>query len=193
MKFLTRLVMISMPLLLLQAGCSSEEPPPPLPKKPKVVMRITKPEPPKPPVAEVEKEAPPREAKPEEKPPDIEKSPETGAMGASVQDSGPAEVPELKVEEAKVAAVQAVEQVRSPTIRLSAKLDSGGRVNIQVRDNGPGILDEVLEKIFIPFFTTKRTGSGIGLSLSRQIMRLHGGTISVNSRPNKGASFVLRF
>jgi signal transduction histidine kinase len=90
-------------------------------------------------------------------------------------------------------AVQALDSAGTPRIWLSALLDSGGRVNIIVRDNGPGILDEVLEKIFIPFFTTKRTGSGIGLSLSRQIMRLHGGIISARSRPNEGATFTLRF
>jgi len=90
-------------------------------------------------------------------------------------------------------AAQALESTAAPRIGLSARLDEAGRVNIQVADNGAGILDEVLEKIFIPFFTTKSTGSGIGLSLSRQIMRLHGGTISARSRPNEGATFVLRF
>ncbi|MBN2429837.1 MAG: ATP-binding protein [Acidobacteria bacterium] len=90
-------------------------------------------------------------------------------------------------------AAQALDSTADPRIRLSARLDAGGRVNIQVSDNGPGILDEVMEKVFIPFFTTKPSGSGIGLSLSRQIMRLHGGTISVRSRPNEGAIFTLRF
>ncbi|MFC2097673.1 PAS domain-containing sensor histidine kinase [Bacteroidota bacterium] len=65
--------------------------------------------------------------------------------------------------------------------------------NIEISDNGPGIDEDRLEKIFIPFFTTKQNGSGIGLSLSRQIMRLHGGSISVNSEPGKGSSFILKF
>ncbi|MHB8054698.1 MAG: ATP-binding protein [Candidatus Aminicenantales bacterium] len=60
-------------------------------------------------------------------------------------------------------------------IRLRAFLNERGRILIQVRDNGPGIPPENLEKIFVPFFSTKATGSGIGLSLSRQIMRLHRG------------------
>lgn len=78
-------------------------------------------------------------------------------------------------------------------IELSAWLDSQGRVVIQVRDNGPGIEPEAIDKIFIPFFTTKETGSGIGLSLSRQIMRLHGGSISVSSNADQETVFTLRF
>jgi two-component system, NtrC family, nitrogen regulation sensor histidine kinase NtrY len=62
-----------------------------------------------------------------------------------------------------------------PTITIKAFINKRGRLTIQVKDNGQGILKEVLDKIFIPFFTTKPKGSGIGLSLSRQIMRLHGG------------------
>jgi nitrogen fixation/metabolism regulation signal transduction histidine kinase len=64
---------------------------------------------------------------------------------------------------------------------------------ISVRDNGIGIPDDLIENIFIPFFTTKEHGSGIGLSLSRQIMKLHGGTISVFSRPGIETVFSLTF
>jgi signal transduction histidine kinase len=64
---------------------------------------------------------------------------------------------------------------------------------IQIIDNGPGISSDVLEKIFIPFYTTKEKGSGIGLSLCRQIMRLHNGSISVSSIKNKQTIFTLRF
>lgn len=78
-------------------------------------------------------------------------------------------------------------------IELSAWFDSQGRVVVQVRDNGPGIEPEAIDKIFIPFFTTKETGSGIGLSLSRQIMRLHGGAISVSSKADQETVFTLRF
>ena len=67
------------------------------------------------------------------------------------------------------------------------------RLMIQVEDDGPGIPLEEQERIFIPFFTTKKQGSGIGLSLSRQIMRMHGGTITVNSQPGKGTTFTLAF
>ena len=90
-------------------------------------------------------------------------------------------------------AIQAVAEQLDARVILSARMDERGRVLIQVEDNGPGILPEVLDKIFIPFFTTKKGGSGIGLSLSRQIMRLHRGTISVQSEINTRTVFTLRF
>ena len=90
-------------------------------------------------------------------------------------------------------AIQAVAEQPEARVILSARMDERGRVLIQVEDNGPGILPEVLDKIFIPFFTTKKGGSGIGLSLSRQIMRLHRGTISVQSEINTRTVFTLRF
>jgi len=65
------------------------------------------------------------------------------------------------------------------------------QVFVEVIDNGPGIEPEALEDIFIPFFTTKENGSGIGLSLSRQIIQQHGGTIKVFSEPDKGCRFVV--
>jgi len=64
---------------------------------------------------------------------------------------------------------------------------------IQVEDNGPGIPGDIIENIFVPFFTTKDTGSGIGLSLSRQIMLLHEGTIRVQSAPGVKTVFTLKF
>ena len=64
---------------------------------------------------------------------------------------------------------------------------------LSVCDNGSGILPEVLDKIFVPFFTTKSTGSGIGLSLCKQIMNLHGGSISASSEIGKGSCFTLKF
>ena len=78
-------------------------------------------------------------------------------------------------------------------IELKAYMNKRGRVTMQVADNGTGILPEVLDKIFIPFFTTKQSGSGIGLSLSRQILRLHNGTITANSVPEKETIFTLTF
>jgi two-component system, NtrC family, nitrogen regulation sensor histidine kinase NtrY len=78
-------------------------------------------------------------------------------------------------------------------IKLQAFYNRRGRFTVQVVDNGPGILPDVLEKIFIPFFTTKPSGSGIGLSLSRQIMRLHNGTITAHSEPDKETVFTLTF
>jgi signal transduction histidine kinase len=64
---------------------------------------------------------------------------------------------------------------------------------MQVIDNGQGILPDVLDKVFIPFFTTKPKGSGIGLSLSRQILRLHGGTITAYSKLDTETVFSLTF
>lgn len=89
-------------------------------------------------------------------------------------------------------AVQANENRPFAWIELRAGNDERGRTFLQVADNGPGIMKEVMEKIFIPFFTTKREGSGIGLSLSRQIMRLHNGTISVQSEPDVETVFTLK-
>jgi nitrogen fixation/metabolism regulation signal transduction histidine kinase len=90
-------------------------------------------------------------------------------------------------------AIHASRTVEKPSIRLESRLDERGRVTISVADNGPGILDEVKEKIFTPFFTTRQEGSGIGLSLSRQIMRLHKGTITFQSTPQEKTVFTLRF
>jgi len=89
--------------------------------------------------------------------------------------------------------VEAVDGVSNPKIELSAETDGLGNPVVKIFDNGKGISEEVAEKIFIPFFTTKPQGSGIGLSLSRQIMRQHKGTLSVTSRPNEETTFVLRF
>jgi len=87
----------------------------------------------------------------------------------------------------------AVAKIEQAEISLIAKENEFGKVEIYIRDNGVGILPDVLDKIFIPFFTTKSIGSGIGLSLSKQIMVLHGGNITVHSTPEKGSEFVLRF
>ncbi len=90
-------------------------------------------------------------------------------------------------------AFQAVKGRKNAHIELNGLMDGRGRVIIQVVDNGPGIPRENLEKIFIPFFSTKDEGSGIGLSLSRQIIRLHNGSIGVHSEPNVQTIFTLRF
>jgi len=78
-------------------------------------------------------------------------------------------------------------------IRLTSGINPNGQFEISVTDNGPGIPPELLEEIFVPFFTTREQGSGIGLSLSRQIMRLHGGSLSVKSVQEKETTFTLRF
>ena len=90
-------------------------------------------------------------------------------------------------------ATQAFDEQTDRTIEIKAFLDEKERPIITIKDNGNGIDDEALEKIFIPFFTTKKNGSGIGLSLSRQIMRKHQGTLSVKSKMDEGTEFFLRF
>jgi nitrogen fixation/metabolism regulation signal transduction histidine kinase len=90
-------------------------------------------------------------------------------------------------------AIQAFDEQTDKRIELSAFTSDKGRPVISVRDNGPGIDPEALDKIFIPFFSTKKSGSGIGLSLSRQIMRVHEGRISVNSKLGEGTEFLLKF
>jgi signal transduction histidine kinase len=90
-------------------------------------------------------------------------------------------------------AIEALEDSPGGKIELHSRLDDRGRVAITVSDNGPGITDEVKEKIFTPFFTTKKDGSGIGLSLCRQIMRLHKGNVTVRSIPDQPTVFTLRF
>ncbi|WP_420385716.1 sensor histidine kinase [Roseivirga sp.] len=78
-------------------------------------------------------------------------------------------------------------------IIVNAFVNEYGRPTMKIRDNGSGIDEEALGKIFIPFFTTKKQGSGIGLSLSKQIMRKHGGAITVRSVIGEGTEFTLRF
>ncbi len=90
-------------------------------------------------------------------------------------------------------AADAVRGRDKPRIGLAAYLDERGRPVIQVRDNGIGIPRENLDKVFVPFFSTKEGGSGIGLSLSRQIMQLHNGAITVSSKPGVETVFTLRF
>ena len=89
--------------------------------------------------------------------------------------------------------IHALEGMENGKITVRGFFNKRGRPTIQVMDNGQGILQEVLDKIFIPFFTTKRSGSGIGLSLSRQILRLHGGTITAQSKPGEETVFTLTF
>lgn len=82
---------------------------------------------------------------------------------------------------------------RVPRTLLSAGYTTENRPFIRISDNGCGIEAEVMERIFIPFFTTKPSGSGIGLSISRQIMHLHRGNIAVTSFPGEGCTFTLLF
>jgi len=92
-----------------------------------------------------------------------------------------------------VNAKEALKDKKDARIILSASLSDKQKVIIKVSDNGLGIPEDVLENIFIPFFSTKKTGSGIGLSLCKQIMMLHKGNIHVHSIEGEGTSFVLQF
>jgi two-component system, NtrC family, nitrogen regulation sensor histidine kinase NtrY len=92
-----------------------------------------------------------------------------------------------------VNAAEAVKEVTEPRILLSAYITPTNKAVIKIADNGVGMPDELLEKIFIPFFSTRKTGSGIGLSLCKQIMMLHKGTIHVQSKEGEGSAFLLQF
>ena len=89
-------------------------------------------------------------------------------------------------------AIEALENLPNATIELTGTYNDNA-VIIEVSDNGPGIIPEAIERIFIPFFTTKKSGSGIGLALSRQIMQMHNGSLSVKSEPDVKTTFTLNF
>ncbi|MES2107404.1 MAG: ATP-binding protein [Bacteroidota bacterium] len=91
-----------------------------------------------------------------------------------------------------VNAIEAVKDREEPRLTLSAEV-TNNRTLVKVADNGMGMPPELLDKIFIPFFSTRKTGSGIGLSLCKQIMLLHKGNIQVQSSPGNGATFILQF
>jgi two-component system nitrogen regulation sensor histidine kinase NtrY len=91
-----------------------------------------------------------------------------------------------------VNAIEAVKDKDEPRITLSAEVQNN-RTLVKVMDNGLGMPPELLDKIFIPFFSTRKTGSGIGLSLCKQIMLLHKGNIQAQSTEGKGSAFILQF
>ena len=92
-------------------------------------------------------------------------------------------------------AVQALaaDEKDNKSLTITAMSTESGGEFISIVDNGVGIEEEALKKIFIPFFTTKKSGSGIGLSLSKQIMRNHGGNITAKSQIGEGTEFLLKF
>ena len=92
-----------------------------------------------------------------------------------------------------VNAIEALKDISHPRIILSAYMASNCKTVIKVADNGNGIPTELLDKIFVPFFSTKKSGSGIGLSLCKQIMMLHKGNIQVQSAAGEGTAFLLQF
>lgn len=88
---------------------------------------------------------------------------------------------------------QATRETSNAKIDVTARLNRRGNVVIEVSDNGPGIAEELATKIFVPFFTTKEQGSGVGLALARQVMTAHGGFIRVADSDAGGAKFTLTF
>jgi two-component system nitrogen regulation sensor histidine kinase NtrY len=90
-------------------------------------------------------------------------------------------------------AMEAVKETEKPRITLSAEEADDRKIVLKVADNGTGIPAEVTDKIFIPFYTTRKSGTGVGLSLSKQIMLMHRGTINVRSLEQKGTVFTMMF
>lgn len=90
-------------------------------------------------------------------------------------------------------ALQSVVKVENGKVHVEAGIDKEGVKFIEVRDNGPGIPPELIDEIFVPFFTTKNEGTGIGLSLSKRVMQMHGGNLKVHSVPNRETVFRLIF
>lgn len=90
-------------------------------------------------------------------------------------------------------AEHALQNTGGAEVVMSAYLNRRGHTVIEVKDNGPGIPEDILDKVFVPFFTTKREGSGVGLALTRQVMIAHGGSARVHNIPSAGACFTLTF
>ncbi len=88
-------------------------------------------------------------------------------------------------------AIQALQGRTGACIEIAARKTEEDRTVFTIKDNGPGIPEELMKQIFVPFFTTKEQGSGIGLSIARQIMRAHGGSIRVHSVPDKETRFTI--
>lgn len=115
-----------------------------------------------------------------------------GSLGNTYLSADPELIEQVLINLVKNA-MEAVEGREGAKICLKAIPNAEQRVLVQVIDNGPGIIPEAQERIFVPFYTTKKTGSGIGLALSRQIMQLHNGTLTVDSVPEEETVFTLHF
>jgi signal transduction histidine kinase len=90
-------------------------------------------------------------------------------------------------------ALEALDDLKNPTIHVSVREVAGKGAVVAIEDNGRGIDEDEMEKVYVPFYTTKAKGSGIGLSLARQIMRLHNGEVTLRSQKNKGTKCELFF
>ncbi len=92
-----------------------------------------------------------------------------------------------------VNAIDAVKDANDPRIAVSAYMDNNGKAVLRVSDNGGGIAEDLRDKIFVPFFSTKKNGSGIGLTLCKQIMLLHHGNIEVRNMAEGQSDFIMTF
>jgi signal transduction histidine kinase len=90
-------------------------------------------------------------------------------------------------------AIEALKGIDGARIEIATHQMEGGRIMLQLRDNGIGIKDSDIDQVFVPFYTTKKQGSGIGLSLARQIMKLHQGDIQLYPAKDAGAIVELYF
>ncbi|MBW2977564.1 GHKL domain-containing protein, partial [Candidatus Woesearchaeota archaeon] len=81
--------------------------------------------------------------------------------------------------------IQAIKEVKNPFVKIYGFINTEERLQIDIIDNGIGIPEEISDKIFVPFYSTKKEGSGIGLSVARYIMQLHGGQLNVNTSTGK--------
>jgi signal transduction histidine kinase len=117
----------------------------------------------------------------------------TGLEPSSLELSGDPELLEQAVINLLKNAQDAVSESKSPEISLRAPLGDKGRIIIAVSDNGSGMDEDIRSNIFIPFFTTNRHGTGVGMSLVRQIIRLHRGQVGIRSEPGNGTEIRLRF
>jgi signal transduction histidine kinase len=90
-------------------------------------------------------------------------------------------------------AVHATRDVDQRVIEVQGRLNRRGNIVIEVIDNGTGVPEDIANKIFVPFFTTREGGSGVGLALARQVMIAHGGFVRLSNNDSRGATFSLTF
>ncbi|MNE88079.1 Sensor protein ZraS [compost metagenome] len=88
--------------------------------------------------------------------------------------------------------IYALENIKQPVIEIGYRLEQN-KLYLEVSDNGKGVEADLLRKIFVPFFSTRKSGSGIGLTITQNIMKMHKGNLEVNSIPLEKTTFSLVF